>query len=121
LAAKGLTESKGNGDLDVVRHVFVQQKTEVTHYTDWGYGYNQWPYRYGYYGMWNGAPRTYTDVNQYNQGTMILDFVDSHTKKLVFRGTGQAVVGDAQGNAEKVREAVDKIVSDFPGRTPAAQ
>jgi len=34
--------------------------------TDWGYGAGYaraWPYRYGTYGVWSGAPRTYTDVS----------------------------------------------------------
>ena len=34
--------------------------------SDWGYGAGYaraWPYRYGTYGVWSGAPRTYTDVS----------------------------------------------------------
>lgn len=119
LAARGIREiSGGKPDLAVVRHVFLQQKVSVQQYTDWGYGYNGgWPYGYGYYGMWSGAPRTYTNVNQYTEGTMVLDFVDTHTKKLVFRGMGKAVVGGAGTNADKIREAVEKIVAEFPGGT----
>jgi hypothetical protein len=45
---------------------------------------------------------------------MILDFVDNHTKKLVFRGTGQAVVSGPDSNAEKIREAVARIVAGLP-------
>ena len=85
-------------------------------YTDWGYGYHgSWPYSYGRYGMWYGAPVTYTDVNTYGEGTLILDFVDAHTKKLVFRGVGKAVVGGPESNAGKIREAVAKIVAAYPG------
>jgi Domain of unknown function (DUF4136) len=99
-----------------VRHVFLQQKVSVQQYTDWGYGYGGgWPYGYGYYGMWAGAPRTYVDVNQYTEGTLVLDFVDRHTKKLVFRGIGKAVVGGPESNASKIEEAVAKIVAEFPG------
>src|SRR5437868_3385007 len=91
LAAREITEAPGKqADLDVVRHAFVQEKTSVQQYTDWGYRHHgSWPYRYGYYGMWSGAPVTYLDVNQYHEGTLVLDFVDAHTKKLVFRGVGQ--------------------------------
>jgi hypothetical protein len=117
LAARGITEApQSKADLDVVRHVFLQDKVSVQQYTDWGYGYNgAWPYGYGYYGMWAGAPRTYVDVNQYTQGTMVLDFVDTHTKKLVFRGTGQAVVSGPESNAGKIREGVAKMIAGFPG------
>jgi len=103
----------------VVRHVFTQEKVSVQQYTDWGYGYHGgWPYSYGYYGFWAGAPRTYVDVNNYTEGTMILDFVDTRTRKLVFRGTGRAVVGGPESNARKIAEAVEKIVAKFPGAAP---
>jgi hypothetical protein len=64
--------------------------------------------------MWAGAPRTYVDVNQYTEGTMILDVVDTHTKKLVFRGTGTAVVGGPDSNADKIHDAVKKMVDALP-------
>jgi len=116
LAKRGIVEAPAKkADLDVVRHVFGQEKVSVQQYTDWGYGgYGRWPYRYGYYGMWYGAPQTYTSVDQYHEGTMILDFVDARTKKLVFRGVGQAVVGGTEANATKIREAIAKMMEGFP-------
>jgi len=116
LSKRGITEASGKkADLDVVRHVFVQEKVAVDQYTDWGYAHQgAWPYSYGYYGMWAGAPVTYTDYTFYGEGTLVLDFVDAHTKKLVFRGVGKAVVGGAEANAEKVREAVEKIMAAYP-------
>jgi Domain of unknown function (DUF4136) len=119
LASRGINEAPGGkADLTVARHVFLEKKVSVQQYTNWGYGYGgHWPYGYGYYGMWTGAPRTYTDVRQYTEGTMILDFVDTRTKKLVFRGTGQGVVAGPESNAEKIREAVAKIVANFPTGT----
>ncbi|HEY3901720.1 MAG TPA: DUF4136 domain-containing protein [Chthoniobacter sp.] len=117
LAARGISEVSGHkADLDVVRHVFLEDKVSVRQYTDMGYDrYGRWPYRYGYYGMWSGAPRTYTDVHQYTEGTLILDFVDAHTGKSVFRGTATAVVGGTEGNTRKIDEAVEKIVAELPG------
>lgn len=121
LGARGIAEaSGGRADLAVVRHVFTQDKVSVQQYTDWGYGYaGGWPYGYGRYGMWAGAPRTYTDVHNYTEGTMILDFVDTRTNKLVFRGTGTAIVGGPDSNAGKIRSAVAKMVAKLP--TAAAQ
>ena len=102
----------------MVRHVFLQDKVSVQQYTDWGYGYHgAWPYGYGHYGMWASAPLTYVDVNQYTEGTLILDVVDTHTKKLVFRGIGQAVVDRSESNADKIRDAVKKMVAALPART----
>jgi Domain of unknown function (DUF4136) len=118
LASRGLTEAPARkADLDIVRHVFVQEKISVQQWTDWGYGYmgGGWPYSFGHYNMWPGAPTTYTDVSQYHEGTLILDFVDAHTRKVVFRGVGQAVVAGPESNAAKIREAVAKIVAGYPG------
>ena len=58
---------------------------------------------------------TYTDVRQYTQGTLVLDFVDNRTKKLVFRGVGSGTIGSAEANARKVQEAVTRITAKFPG------
>jgi hypothetical protein len=116
LAARGIAEAtSGKPDLAIVRHVFLTDKVSVQQYTNWGYGYGGgWPYGYGYYGMWAGAPVTYLDVNQYTEGTLILDAVDVHAKKLVFRGIGTAVVGGPESNADKIREAVKQMVAALP-------
>ena|SRR2546423_4160994 len=118
LASRGLTEAPARkADVDIVRHVFVQEKISVQQWTDWGYGYmgGTWPYSFGHYYMWPGAPMTYTDVSQYHEGTLILDFVDARTRKVVFRGVGTAVVAGPESNAAKIRDAVAKIVAQYPG------
>jgi hypothetical protein len=115
LGARGLTEAtRGRGDLAIVPQVFTQQKTSVQQYSTWGYGYGGWPYGFGSYGLWAGAPSTYLDVNQYTEGTLILDVVDTHTKKLVFRGTASAVAGGPSSNATNIRTAVRKMVDALP-------
>lgn len=113
---KGIREkTSGKPDVAIARHVFLQEKISVHEYTDWGYTHpGYWPYRYGYYSPWAGAPRTYVDVNQYTQGTLILDFVDTKTNKLVFRGTGTAAVGKPDANAKKITDAVMRIVAELP-------
>jgi hypothetical protein len=112
LALRGITETRENADLHVVPHVSTKEKIVVNQSSDWGY--DGMPYGYGQYGMWAGAPQTYSDISQYTEGTLILDFVDAKTKKLVFRGTGTGTVSDPQTNAERIREAVEKIMKDFP-------
>jgi TATA-box binding protein (TBP) (component of TFIID and TFIIIB) len=59
--------------------------------------------------VWSGAPRTYTDVSNYTE--VILDVVDTRANKLVFRGTGMAVIGGPESNAGKIRDAVKKMVA----------
>ena len=120
LGARGMTEAtKGKGDLAIVRHAFTEDRVSVQQYTNWGYGSGygytgRWPYGYGSYGLWSGAPTTYTDVSHYTEGMLVLDAVDTRTNKLVFRGTGQSVIGGPDSNTGKIREAVKKMVAELP-------
>ena len=106
LAKHGISETDENADLHVVSHVSTQEQTVVF---PGGGG----PYMYGRYGMWAGGPY-YADVSQYTEGTLILDFVDAKTQKLVFRGIGTGTVSDPETNAKRIREAVTEIIEDFP-------
>ena len=119
LAARGIREvtMAEKPDLAVVPHAQLQQKYSVQQYTQWGYAPGAWPYYGGYYGVWAGAPYTYSTMNSYTEGTLILDFVDTSKKKLVFRGIGKGTVSSTESNAEKVREAVKKIVAKLPAGT----
>jgi len=119
LAARGITEVTGQAaDLEIVRNIFTREETSVQQYNDWAYAGGRWPARYGSYRMWAGAPISYTDVRHYTSGTLVLDFVDTRTHELVFRGTGTGTVGSTKANAKSIEEAVMKIVRDFPA--PAA-
>ncbi|MBU2571760.1 MAG: DUF4136 domain-containing protein [Gammaproteobacteria bacterium] len=107
LYARGIIEVSENADLHVVRHVSTKQK--VTVHQSPGV-----PYRYGRYGAWAGASYGYTDVSQYTEGTLILDFVDAKTQKLVFRGAITGTVGKPETNAERIREGVEKFIQNYP-------
>ena len=119
LAVRGIREvaMADKPDLAVVPHARLQQAYSVDQYTQWGYAGGAWPYRAGYYGVWAGAPATYTTINSYTEGTLILDFVDISKQKLVFRGVGKGTVGSAESNAKKIVEAVTKIVAKLPAPT----
>jgi hypothetical protein len=120
LAARGIREvtPAEKPELAVVPHARLQQKYSVQQYTQWGYGPGVWPYYGGYYGVWAGAPYTYSTINSYTEGTLILDFVDTSKQRLVFRGIGTATVsGNTESNADKIREAVSKIVAKLPPAT----
>ena len=93
----------------IVFHTGIQDKVQVT---DWGYGYG--PYR-GWYG--GGGVNTY----QYQQGTLIIDFVDAESKQLVWRGTAEGVVGEGKTDPEKAQKKIDEIVGkmlkDYPPKS----
>jgi hypothetical protein len=108
LAQKGLRMADSY-ELLVVYHTGIQDKVQVT---DWGYGYG--PYR-GWYG--GGG----TDVYQYQQGTLIIDFVDATTKQLVWRGTAQGVLSEGKSDPEtqqkKIDNVVGKLLQNYPPPT----
>ncbi|MGR9087009.1 MAG: DUF4136 domain-containing protein [Gammaproteobacteria bacterium] len=112
LAGRNIKEVSEDADLHVVRHISTKDKLVVHPSGD--RVYRGVPYYYGRYGLWASAPLSYADVSQYTEGTLILDFIDAETRKLVFRGIGTGTVSDPQTNAERIREAVAKIVEKFP-------
>ena len=54
------------------------------------------------------------DVTQYTEGTLVIDFLDRKKRMIVFRGIGQGAVTTSERNAIAIRDAVQKIVADFP-------
>ena len=106
LAARGLKETDANANLYIVAAVITREKLNVLP------GGGVTVTRFGAY---RGTWAMNADVQQYTQGTLIVDFVDAKTKKLVFRGLAQAAVGSQGANANAIREAVAKIMAQFPG------
>ena len=104
LAAKGYSVSESNPDFLIAYHGNVQSKVDVT---NWGYRYPGW-----YGGV---------EVYQYDEGTLIVDFVDSTSKDLIYRGTLTAEMDrrstDFERRQKRINEAVDKILKRFPPPT----
>lgn len=110
LASRGLNEKPaGRADLYIVPTVFTQEKLNAMP----SGGVTMWPSPYGRYGMRTVAMNT--EVQQYTEGSLVIDFVDRKTHKVVFRGLGQAGVGSTERNAAAIRAAVNKIVTAYPG------
>lgn len=103
LEAKGY-ELKEPADFGVAFQFGKQQVTDVQSY---GYGYG-WG---GYYGAGG------VDVTQYEQGTLIIDFVDMKENKLEWRGTGQGALQDnpsVEDRKANIDTAVAQIMAQFP-------
>ena len=113
LAAHGLREATDNVDLYVMHYASKKEKVVVHQTTDFGQPYG---YAYGYvrYGAWAGTTQNHTDVLEYTEGTLIMDFVDAKTHKLIFRGIGKGVLDDPKTNAQRTSQAVQKIILEFP-------
>lgn len=99
LNAKGYKDSEP-ADFGIALHFGQKTVTDVQSY---GYGW-------GWYG--GGV-----DVSQYQQGTLIIDFIDMKTNKLEWRGTAQGAMAenpDVQTRTANVDTAVSQMLAPFP-------
>jgi Domain of unknown function (DUF4136) len=104
LGAKGLKEDAANPDFLVMYYAGTQEKVNVTNY---GYGY----------GRWGGYGGGGVDVQQYTQGTIILDFVDAKTKQLIWRSAATGALSsnpDPASSGEKLDEVVAQMLAEYP-------
>ena len=101
MAAKGYSVNESNPNFLIAYHGDVQSKVDVT---NWGYRYPGW-----YGGV---------EVYQYEEGTLIVDFVDAQSKNLIYRATLTAEMdrgsSDFERRQKRISEAVDKILKSFP-------
>lgn len=107
LGAKGLTQDCPNPDFRVTFNTVTKTKTEVN---DLGVGpspFRRHPY-YGYAGY------SRIDVNQYEEGTFIIDIIDNTTKELVWRGAYTKRLGWSAPSDEEVQAIVGDILESFP-------
>ena len=110
MKAKGFTVDTSKPDLVVFYHVGVEDKVQVT---DWGYTYAST----GHYGGWDTRN---IDTYNYQEGTLILDFIDAESKVLVWRGTAQRVLQSmtAEEADQVIKDIVRKVLALYP---PTAQ
>lgn len=110
MQAKGLRLTSGIPDFLIAEHLGKKDKVSVR---DWGYNYG--PYA-GYWGGYRG-PMGGVSTFQYEEGSLILDFVDPQTKQLIWRGSAKAEVDDVRTPEKRealINEAVQKILKNFP-------
>lgn len=107
LSKLGYHLDSDNPDFLVAFHTGVHDKLKVQ---DWGYAYAR-SSRY-----WGG--RDDIELTYYKEGTLILDFVDTSTKELSWRGSATRILEPGEPDpdivAERIRRAVKKILEKFP-------
>lgn len=85
----------------------VFSKQTVTDVQSYGYGYG--------YGYWGGAGGV--DVTQYEQGTLLIDFINMEDNQLEWRGSGQGALQDnpsVEDRMANIDTAVAQILAQFP-------
>jgi len=105
LAAKGLTEVQSGGDISIVAmEVTHNQQTLDTFYNNFGGGR-----RFG------GVGDATTTTETYKVGTLVVDLVDTTTKKLVWRGSASDTLSDkSEKNIDNLDKGVVKMFKKFP-------
>lgn len=128
LNAKGYTES-ATPDMWVNVNTIVKNKQQVTANTntDW-YGYGGF---YRPYGYWGGGPgfvssnsQTSFDVENYKDGSVVIDMIDARDNKMFWEGVGNSEIDSQIDNPDqKIADAVNKILASFPaaGAQPKAK
>jgi hypothetical protein len=102
--ARGYALDSVRPDFTVAYYATANEKLDVSEYD---YGYRWRP------GWW--GPIAYPDVQQYTQGTVIVDAINPTTKELEWRGQGKARVSDdPQTYAKELDKTVEAIVDRFP-------
>ena len=108
LTAKGYTLSE-QADFGIALFFTKDTKTSIQS-TGYGYGYG-----YGYRGYGGMGGSTY--VTQYEEGTLVIDFVDMAKQELVWRGVGTGALSDSpsvEERTENINNAVAQILAQFP-------
>jgi hypothetical protein len=111
IAARGWQSApEGQADAEVLIHGSTKQRHNLnTFYTGMGGG---WGYR-GFGGM--GMATAQTTVNDYTEGTLLVDIYDAKTKQLIWRGTAVDEIKEKQDKREKQMEKVsEKLFKKFP-------
>jgi hypothetical protein len=124
LSNKGfqVVDNASQADLLLSWHLATQHKTDVRTYQSpsMGYGASYGRYgrynRYSAYNCWSCAPtRTEVSVQNYTQGTFIVDMIDPKLHQSVWRGVTQSRLrGKHSEDQGKYNEAAAAIFASFP-------
>lgn len=110
--ARNLKVVESGGDMSVSLFLFVDEKTDLTAYTNYsggmGYGRASWGY---------GGTSSTTNIseNDYRVGTLIMDCYDAKESKLIFQGKNIKTIQEKPSKREKtIPKAVAKLMNKFP-------
>lgn len=115
------TAKVGRGAKDVYASTYYGSGYGSGFYPGWGLGYGYgygWGYRPYYYGyarpyIYYGGS-TVVDKEHYKEGTIIIDLIDTRTKRVVWRGFGVGEVHrNPQKNIDDLPKVVDGIISQL--------
>ncbi len=113
LQEKGFREvSAGNPDFWIAWHGDIDGKMSLTTVNS-GYGYG-WGW-YGYGGMGMSSSQTY--VNEWNEGTLLIDIVEAAKDQLIWRGSATMELregGTPEQSDANAYSVAQKLLKSFP-------
>jgi len=113
MVKKGFQEVTTTPDMMVNVVAIFKDKTSVSSTTDYyGYGGYYRPYAWGAGGM---SSTTNYNVQNYKDGSLIIDIVDVATKSLIWQGTGNKEIDKpAKDPDTAIPKAISSIMASFP-------
>jgi uncharacterized protein DUF4136 len=120
LRAKGYRLVDGPADFEVAWDAWIQPRSDVTAFPSWGFGFGGFHGGPGFWGLGVGSD---IYVDQYDEGTLILDVLDPATGRLLWRGSAESRLrenGTPEERTRRVRDAVHAILERFPPPAPKA-
>jgi Domain of unknown function (DUF4136) len=108
--ARNFKYVENGGDMSVSLFIFVDEKTDVTAYTNFTGGMG-----YGRAGWGMGGASTTVSQNDYRVGTLVMDCYDAKESKLIFQGKNIKTIQEKPAKREKtIPKAVAKLMNKFP-------
>ena len=105
LGVRGIQRDDASPSFLIAMHTLSRDVLNITTWPSWGYGWHD-----HHAGGWDD----HVEVNQYTEGTLVLDFVRPGGDGLLWRGIARTVVDEHTGSPEFVNEVVGKLLADFP-------
>jgi len=113
LEAKGYSKATSNPTFFVAWHGAIDGKMSVSTIN------NHYGYGWGWYGgMGMGTSQTY--VNEWDEGTILVDIIDGQSENLVWRGTATAELKQSR-DAAQAQQRLDDVLANLLQRFPPQQ
>jgi hypothetical protein len=113
---KGLLAVSSNPDLLIHTTAIIKDKQSVSSNTTYtgGYGYGGYYRPYGWGGGMSTGYTTYS-VDEYKDGSLIIEVVDAKSKNLLWEGIGNKEIDKPAKDLDAaVKDAVAKILAGYP-------
>ena len=101
LQAKGMQQSDESPDVFIAIHTGVKDKVDVERHA----------YRYG---RWGRRVGSYTTVEQYKEGSIVVVLVDGKTREMIWRGVAKDALSKGESRSDYVDEMIKELFKEYP-------